>query len=492
MNTENDVIPEQNTLHLLSFISIMMLSILGCWLTFGRVQTVGLSLFLVIGLAILMTLKKIHHKSLNLADFRFVLLTMIFCCGLMLRDSNILYCLNLLALITIAQWAYAQRFHSGFPLLTLQAWVATFLRLLGNCLASPLFNLIDLHHISWFHNRSGLWKNIAIGLIWALPLLFLFGTLLVSADARFSNFVEYIFIFDFTFIGNHIGKFLICWIASAGLIHLTLVKHAAIEKPTKTESKIHWNAIQVIVVLSCLASLFLSYLCVQSTYFFGDDSFVINTRAMTYSSYAVGGFWELIWVALGSMIVLISSIWAVRNEPIALRQWVYYLSYLLLILNVILLFSAALRMTLYVQAYDLSPLRFYASTILFYILIILGLLAWRIHHQKLQFLTWDATRLALAFIVCLNLVNPNQIIAHYNLRDSSLTVASERLLFDLGKDAIPALVSHATTQPGAACDLKRRLAQKIGYQPNWRNWTWADSRARSTLQAWTIPNCSQN
>ena len=127
------------------------------------------------------------------------------------------------------------------------------------------------------------------------------------------------------------------------------------------------NSIQLSVMFVSINLLFLTYLLIQSTYFWGGDQLVSNTEGVTYSSYARKGFWELVWVAVISLPLLVFAQWLVRDESPKMRGWINKLSITLIFFIVILELSAAHRMVLYVQSYGLTELRFYSSAFMLFI-----------------------------------------------------------------------------------------------------------------------------
>lgn len=475
----------------ITFFAAISLALLGCWLTNAQALTVGFSLFVLLGLVTLLAIRRLRDKALQRSDLVYSLLALLFCSGLVIRAADTVYYLNLLALFLVACVAYIQRFSRHFPMVSVCAWLTAPLRLLGNCLASPLLSVVNLYHTRWFQIDDQVLKHVFIGGLLAAPLVLVFGSLLVESDARFASFIDRLFTLDLAFIGQHSGEFILCWVAAAGLLHLSFIATPNSASPYLAANRLHLNAIQVLVVLSSLTLLFLSYLIVQSTYFFGSHRLVVTTPGMTFSSYAVRGFWELIWVAVGSAMCISGAYWSVRKAPHTLRRGVKWLGLILLGLNAILLASAAHRMSLYVEAYQLSPRRFYASTQLLYVLLLLGVLASRLYRNRLGRFIWDAIRLALGFILLLNVISPNNLVAGYNLRERALSATSDPMLFTLGKDVVPYLIAHTVSDPKEACAVKQRLASQLGYRPNWRNWTWADRRARQALDNWQIRHCNR-
>ena len=160
----------------------------------------------------------------------------------------------------------------------------------------------------------------------------------------------------------------------------------------------------------------------------------------TYAEYARRGFFELCAVATINLMIL-GFVWLLAKRgpseyPLVLR----ILSGLLAFLTCLLVITAMSKMLLYIQTYNLSPLRVYTFWFMVLMLLVfLLLVAWHIK-------PFNATRpiivLIMVFTLGIGLTNTNGIIANYNV-DRYLAGQTDKvdvaMLYRLGDPAVPAL-----------------------------------------------------
>ncbi|MCP4344007.1 MAG: DUF4173 domain-containing protein, partial [Desulfobacterales bacterium] len=148
------------------------------------------------------------------------------------------------------------------------------------------------------------------GLVFAVPLLLVFGFLLAKSDMRFEKMVTGFF---------NLKKFFSHFL----LISFFTILSAGILKTVFTEE--NWNVmsfgsfagsktgrlggIEMSIILGSLNILFLMFIMVQMSYFFGGDEFVISPAGPTYSKYARQGFFEMVTVAVLILPLLLVIHW---------------------------------------------------------------------------------------------------------------------------------------------------------------------------------------
>ena len=106
------------------------------------------------------------------------------------------------------------------------------------------------------------------------------------------------------------------------------------------------------VILAALDLLYLLFLAVQSAGLFGGPAY-LEARGISYAVWARSGFFQMVGVTVVNLSVLLAALTLARREG---RTWraLRALSVLLVGESLVLLASAAWRMTLYVSAYGLS------------------------------------------------------------------------------------------------------------------------------------------
>lgn len=192
-----------------------------------------------------------------------------------------------------------------------------------------------------------------LGTACALALLLFLIPVLASADALFAAATA-----DLRqFIQAHFTAAL--WKLVWGLVLTPFVfgllyslRHPAPLKPSGAQKSPAADALVFLLVLAALDILYLLFLAVQSAGLFGGAEYLAR-RGISYAQWARSGFFQMAGVTAVNLTVTMASLTFSRREGpawAALRP----LAALLVLESLVLLASAAWRMTLYVSAYGLS------------------------------------------------------------------------------------------------------------------------------------------
>lgn len=331
--------------------------------------------------------------------------------------------------------------------------------------------------------RTGL--RIAVGGVVAIPLLLLFGSLFAAADPVFGNGLRRLFQVDLgRWLSHAATTGFWAWI-SAGFAWRVL-------RPADFGSWTNWRPeaptrsphLEVLTVLTLLAVLFLAFVGVQIPYLFGDDILVRSTPGLTYAEYARQGFFELLAVAVLLLPVLRLADWLLGGGT-GIRSFRRLAGLLLGLLGVILV-SAVKRMGLYVEAYGLTADRLYALAMLAWLAWAAGILAATLLPGRRPYFAGGAAAGALAVLLGLHLLNPDDFIARHNLaRVAKGHPFDHQHAARLGSDAVPALLQGLSTLPAAEREaLREALKRRWGGPdaPDWRHWNWSRARARDWVR----------
>jgi len=303
-----------------------------------------------------------------------------------------------------------------------------------------------------------IWRNqgnlisIARGGLLAVPILIVFTILLASADLVFGNQINDLFrisrlsgIFSLFLQGSFI--FGISWVVTGGLaVAFNRKDNAAIlhQRFSRLRRFRFLGFTESTTVLILVNLLFLSFVIVQFRYLFGGDS-NINLSSYTYAEYARRGFFELLAVAilsLGLILGLESMTWRESKAQFKLYN---LLSSFLIVLVVVMLFSAFQRMRLYEATFGYTELRLFVNVFivwlgLFLFWFLFGL--WRRPERaELGILI-----VAMGFLGTLNFLNPDAYIVRQNAaRYRAGGDLDAGYLETLSADAVPALVEALST-----------------------------------------------
>ncbi|MCW8931273.1 MAG: DUF4173 domain-containing protein [Gammaproteobacteria bacterium] len=403
-----------------------------------------------------------------------------------IRQSDVLYGLNILAILIIASIAFAQRYTGSILDIPMIAWLLTPFRLLLLYFVSAYRTIALGFTPSLFmtHKQKHI-QSILLGTLWTLPILFILGSLLVSSDSRFEHFTMNVFSFDFLELFDELLPILLYFPLFTALFYSSLLSSSA-KTVQKKQSTFSLEGIQLLTILTLVNLLFISYIFIQFSYFFGGDQIILEAGNQTYSSYARRGFWELILLAMIVLPLLLVAHWLQRNEHHSLQVWFNRAAVLTIVCLVIIEASAIHRMYLYVKIYNLTELRFYSSAFMFYMMG--GLITFYLtvlKNQRGQFIAAMVFQ-TLSMILILNIINPDALISRYNLSHNQHKNIDTYYLQTLSTDAY-AMIYHniKSLDSKSSCLLHNRLNNKLkSSQAKTHQWNWSIHKAKQIISLW--------
>lgn len=294
------------------------------------------------------------------------------------------------------------------------------------------------------------------GMLLAVPVLFIFTGLLVSADAVFAKLVERVLSFNlgFSFVD---AVWRGVFIAGSAFGALGLLAHAQRRRRHGNEAgeaevvpvPARLGFTESLTLVSLVDLLFLGFAAIQLAFLFGEAR--LPAGFMTYSAYARRGFFELLAVSVMTLgLSLALARWTRlkgQGQVTAFRVACTAMVGLVLVI----LASAVKRMALYESAYGYTELRVYTHV---FMGALAGVLGWRA-----VTLWWRPERFAigafvgaLGFLAALNVLNPDAFIARGNLARSSegVVLDMEYMARNLSADAAPELAAYLAWQPQGA------------------------------------------
>lgn len=355
------------------------------------------------------------------------------------------------------------------------------LALMGTTLVSPF--LILFNDIKWNLMPRNDWTRRSLaalrGVFLAIPLLVIFGALLVSADAAFKGLVTRMFNIDPVTVIQHgflIGFF--GWIVIGFLRGAMFAdsieipkepvgdKDDEIPKPATEFFKIGF--VETSVVLGSMNLLFGSFVAVQFAYLFGGRSRVL-AGGVTYTEYARSGFFELAAVAALTLPFLIVLERLARREGRSQSLMFKLMAGSLIGFLFVMMGSAVYRMALYQQEFGLTELRLYVSSFMLWMAATFLIFILTVLRDRREKFAFHALAAGLAMAVALNLANPDRLIVRVNLERMA-----QGKTFDvaynggLSADAVPELVAAL---PRFSEKERIELADRL-----FRNWMPPESR----------------
>ena len=330
--------------------------------------------------------------------------------------AELLWLMN--AFADILSWRFGRVVSSGF-------------RLVGRIIAhlgEPFRHLAAL--------RRGGGKNargVLLGLLIAVPLLWIVVSLLASADAAFGALVERLF------GGWSVSKTVLTVIR---VIFYTLIPavvfYAALAAQTDhsdfpSKEKRRASAVVAVTFTGALAVVYAVFCGVQIAVLFAGDVSALP-EGMTYAEYAREGFFQLLLVS-GINVVLIITAQRRFVTSRALRALLVFLTACTYLMEA----SSAMRMILYVNAYGLTYLRLLVLWFLALLALILGAAVYTVFHEDFQLFRFTLIA-CMALWLVFAFARPDAIAARYNLAKRGLDDATEaQIVYESSSDSIGAL-----------------------------------------------------
>jgi hypothetical protein len=378
--------------------------------------------------------------------------------------------------------------------------------------------------------RLGRTRALVRASLIAIPLVLVFGVLLGSADPVFGSLFRLPDI-DFGTVVSHLvvaGFF--TWVVG-GWMYGALLNERPVPR-IREGLPITLGSLDVTIVLGALVALFAVFVGVQIGWLFGGERLVRATTGLGYAQYARHGFFELVWVSLLVLPVLLGSRSALDDDAVAIRRH-RFLSIPLLALLGGIMASALGRMGLYVHYYGLSTDRVFATVFMLWLVIVFAWYGFTVLRGRLRDFAAGMTITGFATLAALGLANPDALVARVNIsraqvaltvEDSVTTPAARKtslsantaspidygyLTWRLSGDAVghvvDALVANTVSPVGSAarlaevrarCDAVKTLFRRWGSGPvdwnlrafggDWRRWNvgaWDASRVMSSHEA---------
>lgn len=300
-------------------------------------------------------------------------------------------------------------------------------------------------------NKNGRNRTIiavAIGCVTALGMLCVILPLLLRSDMVFSRlFGEILKHINFvTIIGvsvTFIIGFTLCYAFFGALCKYNFPQYTG--QAVKT-----YNPVVGITFTSIISIIYLLYCVIQIMYLFLGIQKGLPVN-VTYSQYARGGFWELLFVGIINFVMVLLCMY-LFSENIVLKAILTVISGC----TFIMIISAAYRMMLYIGAYHLTFLRILVMWFLVVLALIMGGVIVSIYQKKFPLFHYIMAVVGVLYI-CLSFSRPDAIVAKYNIAHTEFLEYNDIIyLTQLSEDAAPAL-AEIDSSKFSDLDVKTRV-----------------------------------
>ena len=472
---------------LISGISLI-LGILFDYLFYGKLLGINFPIFIILILSGLFLISYLLKRQIDKQVILLSIPLLFFATMVFIRTSVFLTFLNvvicLLLLLLIAKTVYGKKIEEFL----LKDYIKTIF--LPFRFIYPLFQtlskLFSSHKVG---NNKKVLSQVLRGVAMAIPIIFLFTLLFSSADLIFQKYLSDLITINIE--GETVLRIVLVIMVTS--IFIGAYSYIFQKSKEKTVIKLEdgkqlLGKIESSVIFSSINILFFLFILVQLTYLFGGES-NISVQGFTYAEYARRGFFELITVAVLSLLLLLSfEKYVVRNGKIHTLEF-KILSTSMIVQVIVIMVSAFTRLLLYERAYGFTTLRLYSHSFIILLAIIFGLLIYKIYIDRTE--RTFALRVFVLIILSLagmNFLNPDLFIARQNIdRFNSTEKLDVYYLGNLSDDAIPEVVKLFDTLDG---DMEMSLgselywrSQRVNESKEWQSFNIYRAKAKRILES---------
>lgn len=276
-------------------------------------------------------------------------------------------------------------------------------------------------------------RSVLLGIVIAVPLLWIVVSLLASADAAFGALIERIFgVWSVSKTVRTVIRAVFYTLIPA------LVFYSALAAQTErsdfpAKEKRRASALVAITFTGALAVVYAVFCGIQIAVLFAGDVSALP-EGMTYAEYAREGFFQLLLVS-GINVVLIITAQRRFVSSKALRALLVFLTVCTYLMEA----SSAMRMMLYVNAYGLTYLRLLVLWFLSLLALILGAAVYTVFHENFRLFRFTLI-VCMALWLVFAFARPDAIAARYNLAKHGLDDTTEaEIAYECSSDATGAL-----------------------------------------------------
>lgn len=296
-------------------------------------------------------------------------------------------------------------------------------------------------------------KPILIGLIVTVPLTFIVAALLASADEGISRIMDRIWA---EFRRQDIITILLqlFWAIPAALVFFGMLRADAKQKlyPLPPDMYYHnklagmkkVNNLGVYAGVTPICLLYLLYVISQANYFMSAFSGVVP-GSMLYSEYARRGFFELCFIAVINLGVILFMLTFSKKSGSESTPALKAYTCIICGFTLFIIATALAKMLLYIEKYGLTRLRLYTSWFMVLLAAVFITLAVRAFAKKLP----TAKIITGVFIVMFGLLcfsKPDALITEYNIHqylEGEHEMLDTKMLSSLSDDAYVVALRYA-------------------------------------------------
>ena len=389
--------------------------------------------------------------------------------GIAWRDCETLIVLDVLLLIfflpLLGLGARGVRLHAAGIGKIVLAYVLTGIQAVAGL---PMLLARDLDWSLLPRAGNGRLRVVLRGTLIALPALLVFGGLLSSADAQFERLMRTVFTFRIEELFLHLFVTAVIAAICAGFLRSFAYSDTLPELGFRPFTL---APAETTFALGLVNVLFALFVAVQFRYFFG-------AAPDTLSAYARRGFFELVWVVMLVVPMLLLLDWLVdRERGLALFRTMVLVQ---IVLVLIIAASAYYRMYLYRAEFGLTRDRLFTTAFMIWLAVVLVWMALTVLTGRRDRFAIGAMATGVAAVVILHAINPDAMIVRTNLDRASKRPFDVRYAISLSADAAEVIFTDRRFPQLLMYEIAQQQPRTI----DWRTWNLSRWRAARLASAY--------
>jgi hypothetical protein len=322
---------------------------------------------------------------------------------------------------------------------------------------------------------------IGRGLCITVPVVAILALLLASADAVFASLIDLPRDADLGGVPAHVAVAAAgMWLAAGFFVHAGREQKASTGEPPFVIGPVEGG-----VVLGGLITVYALFALARLLVGFRGDRYVQETTGLTYAAYARSGFFQLLWAA-GITLVVLLGLRAVVVVPTGRsRHLIGGMSLIAVVLTLVAVRTAIVRLDLYEDAFGLTMLRLHSTLFAWWIgavfvLTGLALAGPRRHRRKLPGAVLCS---ALVVLLLVNVMDPERVVIERNVqRHAEGAEFDLHYALTLSDDAVPTLVELLPELDPVAARAALRALCPAGAEDERASWNRSRRAADRALQ----------
>ena len=298
-------------------------------------------------------------------------------------------------------------------------------------------------------SRNSKLMYVLLGCAIALPILVIVLNILSSADPVFAKVIKDIF--GKIFFSWDIVKIILFAFVIFLFVYGFMVKAGRSDLVANAPRDGQYDSVIGITVTVILTIFYLIFAVVQIVYLFMNSAGLPD--GMTYAKYARQGFFQLLFVAVVNVcLVLIFS-------AIFRKSQVLNVSLLMMcICTYIMIASSAVRLSMYISEYDLTYLRINTIWALVVTSIVMFGVIVSLFWSKMPLFRYILMTVVVLFTLYA-FIRPGAVIAKYNLaQHHSGRSVDVRYVMNIGSDGVPYMIDYLEDKGITANDTVRKAS----------------------------------